>query len=240
MPFFDNIFRHYIIFNQFPRDSSLLVKLGLNNTLVLSVMPQRKVNKRCSLPTERVKFDNVNFHEPQQIIDTIEPLIDSECNFTKRKLLHLALSVLGRLDPFVYEFEDRLELLRIAHNASQFEFEDIPSVNHQIAMFTKTMLSHCRSTTSALNADIVSSFTKYFTNLDKSEQTDLYKSLGKQLNKEIFNQSSSFPSAASLDLSSLMKWSTKDVLKQTDVRLLSFLDEATKVTFKHRDETETQ
>ena len=98
-------------------------------------------------------------------------------------------------------------------------------------MFTKAMLSHCKSTTSVL---------KYFTNLDKSEQTDLYKSLGKQLNKEIFNQSSSFPSAASLDLSSLMKWSTTDVLKQTDARLVSFLDEATKVTFKHREETETQ
>ena len=82
-------------------------------------MPQRKVRNRYSLPTERVKFDNVNFHEPQQIIETIQHLIDSKCNFTKRKLLHLALSVLGRLDPFVYEFEDRLELLRIAQNASQ-------------------------------------------------------------------------------------------------------------------------
>ena len=204
-------------------------------------MPQRKVNKRYTLPfLTRTKFDDVDFLEPQEIIETIDHLLEGDSINTKRKLLHLGLAIIGRLDPFVYELEDRLELLRVAQNASVLEFENIPSVNHQIAMFSKTLLFQCRPTTVDLNADIIRAFTSFFTSVNSSEQVGLYKTLGNILNKDIYKQSSSFPPVSSLDLSSLLKWSTKDVVNQTDARLVSFLDEATKVSSNHKEETETQ
>ena len=105
------------------------------------MMPQHKVNKRYTLPSStRSKFDDVDSLEPQEIIETIDNLLEGDIINTKRKLLHLGLAIIGRLDPFVYELEDRLELLRVAQNASILEFENIPSVNQQIAMFSKTLL----------------------------------------------------------------------------------------------------
>ena len=76
--------------------------------------------------------------------------------------------------------------------------------------------------------------------MESTEQVDLYKAMGSQLNKEIYSQSTSFPSASSLDLTSLLKWSAQDVVNQTDNRLVTFLEEATKVGSKHTDNTEVQ
>ena len=200
-------------------------------------MPPSKVLKRHVLQRYQTKFE-INFDDPDDILEKIDPIFGDGC--AKRKLLSLALSILGKLDPFAFALKDSLELLRIAQNVSQCGFENIPSVNHQLSIFTGFMLTQCRTTTKELNSAIVKAFTTFFMDLDSSDQVDLYRSLGSQLNKEIYEQSSSFPPASSLDLSSLLKWSAQDVLNKTDRRLLAFLDEATKVGFKHKDETEVQ
>ena len=95
-------------------------------------MPPRKVIKRQLPPQEKSRFD-VNFREPEDIMIKIEHLLEGECIFTRRKLLNLALSILGKLDPFVYELLDRLEMLRIAQNVSQCGFENIPSTRSQFS-----------------------------------------------------------------------------------------------------------
>ena len=139
-------------------------------------MPLNKVYKR-SIPRNENFIFSVNFREPEKILQTIEHLLGGECALIKKKLINLAISILGRFDPFMFELEDRLEILRIAQTVSQFPFENIPSVNHQIAIFGRTMLSHCKPTTAELNANIVSAFTKFFVELDSSEQTNLYKTV---------------------------------------------------------------